>query len=448
MKESFEDRMTKRIKEVMEQYEPDYSPQAWEKFRRQMPVPELWLKRLFLKYKFWFSVVAIVGVFVMVDRDTSGLLTDENSAIDPLFSESVNYNASEKPKEITYSEKATNFRHNISDIDISWEEKNTSSKDTPARITDYLAAAYQDNAPAGNAIAEVPGSVERPFFYTVFLEGTDFGYQFRIPQLIPIKSQMEEIPVLESSSPALKSPSFEKTRNYKFQWPEINLITTKDDRYKKIAGPNKLALFYSTEIHQIHHNHSIKTLGVSHGIGISLEGPIRSSVSVSAGLSYQAINFNKIIFSETVYAPYSSQYPIDTINISYLIDSIGIRSGSYKYLEVPVSLNFKFFETIKSQAWLGTGISAMAFLKQNYTSETIVGGISERDSSSAKAWKNIHPLASFNLSLLYRYKFSDRLFLYCSAQYKQHLVPLGYNSMKLNRFNFQAGIIYRFGREN
>ncbi len=56
MKESSDDRITKRIKEVMEQYEPDYSPQAWEKLRKQMPVPEFRLKTLLLKYKFGFPV--------------------------------------------------------------------------------------------------------------------------------------------------------------------------------------------------------------------------------------------------------------------------------------------------------------------------------------------------------------------------------------------------------
>jgi len=64
-----------------------------------------------------------------------------------------------------------------------------------------------------------------------------------------------------------------------------------------------------------------------------------------------------------------------------------------------------------------------------------------------KAWENIHPLASFNIGLLYRYELSDRFFLHGSAQYRQHLVPLGYNSMKLKRLNFQAGITYRFGHK-
>jgi hypothetical protein len=181
------------------------------------------------------------------------------------------------------------------------------------------------------------------------------------------------------------------------------------------------------------HTNSLKTLGVSHGIGINLEGAIRSSVSISAGLSYQAINFGKTIISENL-----PDSPSDTI----------IESGNLKYLEVPVYLNFKFFESGRSQVWFGTGISAIVFLKQDYTTETFVGGISYQASSSAKGWENILPLASLNIGLLYRYQFSDRLFLHSSVQYKNHLIPLGYKSMKLDRLNFQVGLIYSFGRKS
>ena len=37
MKESSEDTMIKNIKEVLEKYEPDYSPQFWENLRKQRP---------------------------------------------------------------------------------------------------------------------------------------------------------------------------------------------------------------------------------------------------------------------------------------------------------------------------------------------------------------------------------------------------------------------------
>lgn len=439
MKELSEDTMIKNIKEVLEHYEPDYSPQFWEKLRKQRPVPEFRIKKLLLKYKLWLSVITMAGVLFIIYRVTDLPPADKNSAADPQFSEPGNYIVSEKPKEITYSEKRAN---SISDTGIGREENNITSKDIPVRMRDSLPIIYQDYTSTGNAIVERSGRIEIAYLNPLLPEGLDVRYQFMIPQLLPIKSEVEE-------TPALKSPSFDKTtdktRNYKFQWPELNFITTKDENYKKIAGPNKLALFYSIEIHR---THSFNTLGVSHGFGISFEGPIRSSVSISVGLSYQAINYHKTIFSEKV-PPHLVLQPPDTNRTFYYIDSTGIRSGSYKYLELPVSLNFKFFETTRSQVWLGTGISAIAFLGQNYTSETIVEGVSDQvSSSSAKAWKNIHPLASLNLGLFYRYKFSDRLFLHCSAQYKQHLVPLGYNSMKLNRFNFQAGIIYRFGRKD
>jgi hypothetical protein len=140
--------------------------------------------------------------------------------------------------------------------------------------------------------------------------------------------------------------------------------------------------------------------------------------------------------------------PPDTNRIFYYVDSTEIRSGSYRFLELPVAVNFKFIESARSQVWLGAGISSIAFLRQEYTYETVVEGVSESSSISVKAWENIHPLASLNFSLLFRYTISDRALLHGSIQYKQHLVPLGYNSMKLNRLNFQLGIIYHFGRED
>jgi hypothetical protein len=156
------------------------------------------------------------------------------------------------------------------------------------------------------------------------------------------------------------------------------------------------------------------------------------------------MNFDVTLSSQKV-PPEGPLQPADTNQTINNVDSIDIRSGSYKFLELPVAVNFKFIESPRSQVCISAGISAIAFLKQNYTYETVVGGISNSSSVSVSAWEDIHPLASFNIGLLYRYKLSDRFFLHGSAQYRQHLVPLGYNSMKLNRLNFQTGIIYRFG---
>ena len=438
MKESSEDIIMKNIKEVLEQYEPDYSPQFWEKIRKQRPVPELRLKTLLLNYRFWLSILTIAGVLFIIYRVTDFLPADKNSAVDPLSPESLNYSVSEKAKEITNSEKTSVSGNSVSYNSIGREERNISSQVTPARITDPLPAAYKDYIPAEYEIAERPERIEKDSGINVLLDVTDFGFQFKTPQLIITKSKAAEIPVL-------KSPSLYKTRKLEFNWPDFN-SPEKKEGYDKFVGPNKLAFFYSPEIH---YNGSLGAVGVSQGIGISLEGPIRSLVSISAGLSYQETNIhNKIIFSGKVPPHDLVLQPADTNRTFYYNDSTVFNSGSYKFLELPVSVSYKFIESARSQVWLGAGISAIAFLRQNYTYETVVEEISESSGISVKAWENIHPLASFNLGLLYRYKFNDRLFLQLSAQYKQHLVPLGYNSMKLNRLNFQVGIIYRFGRED
>ena len=144
MKELFDDRFTQRIKEVLEQYEPAYSPQAWEKLRKQMPVPESRLKKLLLKYKFWFSGLVITGILITVYNVTNIQLADGVSAIDPVSSEYVNYSVSDNSKEVTYSEKTAGLRNGISEISIGQEDKSVFTEVTLVRITESLPATDQD----------------------------------------------------------------------------------------------------------------------------------------------------------------------------------------------------------------------------------------------------------------------------------------------------------------
>ncbi len=280
----------------------------------------------------------------------------------------------------------------------------------------------------------------------------DFGNQFNNTQLIPLEIKTVEILTLTSHTS-------DRTREFKLQLPVLNSLTTESKKYNKFIGPNKLSLFYSPEINYC--CNSIKTSGISHGFGIIFEGPVRSFISISAGLSYQSVNFNNTIF--LIQFPLYMSPPIDHFYISQNninIDTIAIvRSGSYKYIELPVSINLKFLEGTRSQVWLGTGISSIAFLRQNFISEvavdfiirdtaTVIRVLNEKVDFSANAWKNIHPLASLNFSFFYRFQLSDRLFLNSTIRYKLYLEPLGYHSMKLNRLNLQIGLGYRFGRED
>ena len=389
MKELFDDRITKRIKEVLEQYEPAYSPQAWEKLRKQMPVPESRLKRILLKYKLWLSGLVIGGVLVIVYNVTNIKLADGVSASDPVSSEYANYIVSEEPKEITYSEQTSALSYGTIDISTGQEEKSVFSEVTVVRVTESLPAAYQNYTQAGNTITEIPESIERASVIPVSTVRINFGFQYNSTLLIPIEDRSADIK-------QLKDPSVKKPGKFEFHWPGFNSSLTKEGDYNKFVGPNKLAFFYSPEIH---YSDSLGNMGVSQGIGIAFEGSVRSLISVSAGLSYQAMNFDKTISSVKVPPHDLVLQPPDTNRTFYYIDSTEIRSGSYKFIELPVSVNFKFIESARSQVWLGAGISSIAFLGQEYTYETIVEEVSESSSISVKAWENIHPLASLNFSL-------------------------------------------------
>lgn len=437
MKESIEDMIAKRIKEVMEQYNPDYSPQAWDNLRKQIPVSEFWLRKLLRKYKFSLSVVTILGVLIIGYELTSLLLTDKKSFADHEVSGSANYYAKSTPEEMIYPQYINALKHSNSDPGISSEEKNISSGVTSVRITDFVPSVNEDPTPTIKAIAMMANMPVTNCTIPDLPEVADFGNKNNIPKLVPIRYQVADIHLSKNK----KNKVNDNPHKLRFILPDFSSLFTKQEGYNRFVGPDELFIFYSPEIH---HSDSLNTLGISQGVGISFEGKIRSSISISVGLSYQSMNFSKTILLGKVPPHITGLQPADTNRTFYYIDSIGIRSGSYKFLELPVAIKFKVLESDRSDVWLGAGISSISFLRQDYTYETVEEGVSESSRVSVKAWENIYPLASFNLSLLYRHEFSNRLILHSSVQYKQHLVPMGYNSMKLNRLNFQVGIIYRF----
>jgi hypothetical protein len=435
MKVKLEDRITKRIKKVMVQYEPEYSPLAWERLKKQLPVPESRVKKLLGKHSSGFFLAVIAGVLIIVYTITSLLPVDKNSVTDPRSSESENYSVTGTTEETGYSKKPTIIRHENSNIIIEQEKKSISSDIIPVQITDPYLATDKDKVQSGGAVEGISEVIKNDFVPPVMIEGTDFCSQEIVIGLIPIESRDEDIRLW-------KDRTNEKKRKLKFNSPDFNLLFLKDKSYDKFTGPDKLAIYYSPEIHR---SDSLKTLGVSQGIGISFEGPVRPLISISAGLSYQSIDFHKTLFVEKV-PPHLVLQPDDTSHMMfYYLDSIGIRSGSYKFLELPVAVNYRFIESHRSQVWLSAGLSSIVYLGQKYFYETIVEKVHNSSSISIKEWGNIHPLASVNFGILYRYNISDRYLLQSSMQYKHHLTPLGYYSMKINRLEFQIGLIYYFG---
>ena len=110
-------------------------------------------------------------------------------------------------------------------------------------------------------LTEIPESIERASVIPVSAERIEFGYQYNTTQLIPVEDQTSGYSTIERSRHTKKPGKFE------FHWPGFNSSLTKEGDYNKFIGPNKLAFFYSPEIH---YSDSIGNMGVSQGIGISL----------------------------------------------------------------------------------------------------------------------------------------------------------------------------------
>lgn len=64
MNELFEDKMTSKFRKVLENYEPAYSPQAWEKLRQQLPVKIPFWKRISKWYFIAAASLIISGIFM------------------------------------------------------------------------------------------------------------------------------------------------------------------------------------------------------------------------------------------------------------------------------------------------------------------------------------------------------------------------------------------------
>ena len=442
MKESFDDNMTKRIKEVMDQYEPGYAPHEWENFRTMLPVKEFWVKKLFLKYRYWFTGTVILGIVVYVSHVLTMNTSPGDLTILPTLSENEKYFEIESPEEIRAGEKLVIYDKNklragINNSEARANEPGPASVQTEVSENSSLLehTDYKCYEESGNSPEAFPELADQTTFISKLPEGTFNLKKCNNTGLVKLEYPANTLNLSKDNRNIT-------TSSLKLQWPEFNILSPGEKSYNKFIGPNNIAVFYSPEIHR---DKTLGTTGISQGLGFTFSGPVRPVISISAGLSYQANNFSKTVFSEKVLPPGLEQ-PIDSVDLSLLIDSTGISSGSYGFLELPLSVSFRLMENDRSGFWISTGISSIAFLKQDYTFETTVGDVSNKVTTSVKAWKDIYLFGSLNAGLFYRYKFTSRLSLHSSVMYKQHLGSMGYNSMKLNRLNLQIGLIYRFGR--
>ena len=409
MKESFENRMVDHFRKILDSYQVDYDPNAWQRVRKDLTSKSLF-KRLRWKYPLW----GIVGIFVIamiifwvnksmigqeiIHQNRKGLIIPEKEISQQSSSGGKNscfMNESVPDKEINSKDKIKE-KTNRTNRETSVTEKNKLNNRDTLSLTPIVSKAFDES----HSSIEVNNLLYIP---TTQLQTT-----------------------------------LHKKKEGKFRLPKIDLNINKEG-YKHFIGPNKLSVYYNPEFH---HEKSLRNPGFCNGIGIEFEGPLNSSFDVAFGLEYhfQAYSSTKTTALDTA--------RLMELDINPDADSISSLSGNYGFIEIPLTLRMKLLSNRRSYLSLDGGFSMQVFLKQAYYNHIEIETIEADNDIEMGAWKNIHPLGSVNLGLTYRHLLSDRISIEGSIVYKYHLSEVGALPMELNRFSAKAGITYRFGRKD
>ncbi|HAH24871.1 MAG TPA: hypothetical protein DCL77_14150 [Prolixibacteraceae bacterium] len=186
---------------------------------------------------------------------------------------------------------------------------------------------------------------------------------------------------------------------------------------------------------------TLRNPGIGHGFGIEFEGPINSFANVAVGFKYHSQTYSNV-----------HAFTLDSMRLNSLhksgVDSIVFRTGNYDFLELPVTLRIRILSNQRASLFFDGGLSALAFLNQEYLIHTAIEEIVTNQIIKKNAWKNIQPLGSLNLGLTFRYALSERFSIDGSVEYKNHLSKLGALPMELDRVSFKVGVTYQFGKKD
>jgi hypothetical protein len=413
MKESFEDKMNNRFKETLENFQVEYDPHAWERLQKELS---------FKRASYWrnWKILAglIVGIIAVCVIVYWGYLPGIKSLI---INQSVQNQVSTAIKETNpqlgaKTEKALSL--SIEKLDMITRSEKKAEKVIPEPTISL------SDEPGIVAVGSENGNLANPFIEKVTEKSGPIS---------EAKIELKLMPITKRTIAASEG----KRQKLNLRLPKLNLDLS-DNGYSRFVGPNKLSVFYNPEFQM---EKTLKNPGVAHGLGFELEGPINSKINLALGINY----FSKSYTNTEIFRLDSSK--VSGLHVPF-VDSTINRSGNYQFLEMPVTIRLNLYSGQRSSLFFDCGFSAIAFLNQQYNTQTIVNQVETGDTIKSKAWKNIHPFASLNFGLTYRYALSERLSLCASVVYKNHLTGLGALPMELNRFTGKIGIVYRFGRND
>jgi len=209
-----------------------------------------------------------------------------------------------------------------------------------------------------------------------------------------------------------------------------------DDMYKKFIGPDKIKLGYSPEV--VFGNFQSKS-GISHGLGLALEGSISKRLSVGIG-----VNLRKYEWTKRKEFKSLQMDELPDTSYHYVVDSTHQNVGKWQYFELPVSFSLHFMTFGKSKIFINTSIAAVIMQSENYEFNRIIGQDKFLQKTELKPFSNYNILGNIRVGFEYRYAINRRWNLYFEPYYKWYLKGVGVTSYKPRSFGINVGLIYQF----
>ncbi len=225
----------------------------------------------------------------------------------------------------------------------------------------------------------------------------------------------------------------------KINWPSFKLNNNRNNhnKYSNFTGPNEI--FGIANIFDEHLDNGQNFNSKGFGIGVS--GPISSNISISCGLVFSTASWNTKTFFEKTQNIIIS----DTSSTTVVVDSIITNTNQWQYLQIPISLNYNLLNTKKSALDLTFGISSRLYFTEKYyksisvPNEPNVFLVDKYDSFENKHW-----LSNSQIGIKYNYKLSRHWNIKAEPYYSIPISATSALKTKSKGWGFNFNVSYKF----
>jgi len=439
-----DEHMVNEIREKLENFQPAYNPESWQKMSAKLDQHvSVEKKRNFRTWFFGFgsgilfSVLVITFIFLQNQEKTTNTNQAYQQQIDSL--------------QILVSKNRVSTDNEIVRVEYL-PSVNRLDKGIANRGNDKFLA-FSENV---NVDLYYPQEVIADIDLTKYRNVLPvFAREKNLPNgwwNIDTIKRNESVPLLADMTEEIEK-SVKNKKIKAFRWKGFKAgFKLHDEFYKDFTGPDKFRVYYSPEF--MFGDFQNKT-GISQGVGIMTEGPVSKRLSFGLGAEFRTYNWQKNIeysslkmsINEVVIEPATDSTEavmrIDSTEI-FSVDSLRINSGNWQYFEIPFEIRYKLMQNRKSSLYLNSSVSVLLFYKEDYESELKIGGQSNKTSESFAPFKNYHIPARIKLGLEYRYALNNRWSFSVEPYYRWNWNALGAQQLNPGAFGINAGVVYRF----